>query len=65
MIVRLGDGNGTQRGVFYGSSASAGAHLVVNERIADAIRDCSSGSKDGCLAKAVDDSIRSFFSSDD
>ena len=59
MIVRLGDGNATQRGVFYGSSASAGAHLVVNERIADAIRVCSSGAEDGCLLKAVEDTIRS------
>jgi len=58
LIVRLGgDGNATQRSVYYGTADVAGANLVINDRVVDGIKTCA-GEKSGCLAKAVDDSMK-------
>ena len=38
LIVRLGgDGNATQRSVYYGTADVAGANLVINDRVVDGI----------------------------
>lgn len=58
LIVRLGaDGNATQRSVYYGTADVPGANLVVNDRVVHGIKSCA-GEKSGCLAKAVEDSMK-------
>ena len=42
LIVRLGgDGNATQKSIFYGTADVAGANLIANDRVAKDLSECS------------------------
>ena len=53
LIVRAEDvGNATQSSVFYGSADAAGAHLVLNKRVIEGLKDAGCKAAMGkCLAK--------------
>lgn len=57
LIVRAEDvGNATQSSVFYGSADAAGAHLVLNKRVIEGLKDAGCKAAMGkCLAKVVED----------
>jgi len=60
LIVSLsGDGNATQRSLFYGTQQKGGANIVVNDRLADVlVGGACADSKSACVAKSVADSNR-------